>query len=556
MSDPWGQFKDAEADPWSQFKDAPKVQRRQAPLPKATLGQDISGAMANLNRGLGVGDEIVGGLSAVGGMMRGESPRNAFNQGMARQRAMEDDFAVRHPRIAATMRGIGMAGTVAAPAGVFAQAGMRGAALTGALQGGAYGALDRGSPSQRANAMNVGIGAGAVIGAGASKVPGVVNALASRAPRPSPQRLLRDKGVFLTPGQRMGGMARQTENVARRAPILGPAIDSAAARSNASMNRSVGIQALEPIGGTIPRGVKPGFEMVRYVDAEIGKHYDRAAALVPVVQPDARIATEIADLGARATNDLSDDAARQLGRILQSRLGRVANSNMSGADLKRVHAELGSLGRKAARSNDLDQQLMGDYIEEARGSLMDLLGRHNPRAEQLVRQADQSWTIYKTMNTAAKAASARGGVFLPGQLNSAATRGAGGMGVNMAGKGQGRLQEFASAAAQVMPDQFGNPGTANALGAGSLGTLAVTGQLDKAIPPVVALTAAATPYMLMGRKVIESLPANASRGQLQAAAQRLVALGQKDPAVAALAREVLSRAGRIGGETAVSATGP
>jgi hypothetical protein len=144
-------------------------------------------------------------------------------------------------------------------------------------------------------------------------------------------------------------------------------------------------------------------------------------------------------------------------------------------------------------------------------------------------------------------------VFLPGQLNSAARQSAKRLGSNMAGKGAGSLQDVAAAASRTLPDQFGNPGTANAVGAGA----GVVGLINDPVTTAAVgggLLAGSAPYMLMARKVVEELPPEASRSQAQLAIAQLDDLIAKDPAVQALKDQLLQRFARYGGAAAGSAS--
>ena len=92
----------------------------------------------------------------------------------------------------------------------------------------------------------------------------------------------------------------------------------------------------------------------------------------------------------------------------------------------------------------------------------------------------------------------------------------------------------------MLPDSYGNPGTANAVGLGALGAQALYNPAGAAAT-ATGLGVVATPYFLMGRKVIEQLPENATQAELQRAAQQLAELATKDPAVAELRRQVAAR---------------
>lgn len=154
---------------------------------KPSLMKNVTGAMANLNRGLGIGDELAAGANTVRDVVTGNSGPNVFQtykDEMKGQRKTEDSFNADHPHVAALARGTGNAVASALPGGpganAFANGGralnaVRGA-VTAATTGAAYAAVDRGSMSERLKAASdashdpvtlaLGAGAGALAARG------------------------------------------------------------------------------------------------------------------------------------------------------------------------------------------------------------------------------------------------------------------------------------------------------------------------------------------------------------------------------------------------------
>lgn len=164
--------------------------RYEAQTAKPTRGQrrsltsEVTGLMANFNRGLGIGDEIAAAgntlVDAVRGEVRPEGPgmtgairglASGFQRNMAEQRAIEDDFSTRRPVVAAGARGVGMTVPAAVPAGAMTaptslmSAGARGA-VTAGTEAGLYELADRGTIQERVGAANRAIGPAMVVGGG------------------------------------------------------------------------------------------------------------------------------------------------------------------------------------------------------------------------------------------------------------------------------------------------------------------------------------------------------------------------------------------------------
>ena len=528
-----------------------------APKPKRSWQGEVTGFMANVNRGLGIGDEMAAGFKTGVNIFSGKVPITEagadFRRSMADQRQIEDSYAADRPNVAALARGTGMAATAAVPAGntasLFTQGSRianmaRGAGLA-ATQAGAYAAVDRGTIGERGAAAGRAMVDPATLALGAG---GGALATRRKLPTPKPAKaptsgdILADIGVSSTIPQRMGRSAKGIEDLGKRAPILGPAQIGYQERQLGQLNRGVGLKALEPVGIGIPKEIKPGFEMVEYVDKKLGDVYDEAANMTPVVRMDDTLLSEAETIGAKVA-DLTESEQRLWASSLKDKLTRLSSGEVTGKMVKQIQSEVRGLrAEHAKKGNDT---LAGMYGELER-AIIGTVARANPQAASLIAKADEGWKVYSMMNDAARAASAKGGVFLPGQLNTQVRRAADRMGSNMAGKGKGPLQDIATAASEIIPDSYGNPGTANAIGLGGAGVGLMTEPVTT-LAVGAGLAAAATPYMLAGRKVLETLPPTASRAQLAEAARKLAELASRDPEVAALQREVAARLSRAAG---------
>jgi hypothetical protein len=190
MADPWAVKSVEKEDPWAVRSVRPAKRR---------VTQDVTGAAANLNRGLIIGDELQALGATAEGLLTGrhrfglDKPgnpivnnalmlRDAYTNELAGQRQREDEFSEARPRVAALSRGTGNALTMAAPVGPGAQAFATGGRAVNALRGAtvasatgaATAALDRGSASERLAgasrasydpvALGLGAGVGAAVG--------------------------------------------------------------------------------------------------------------------------------------------------------------------------------------------------------------------------------------------------------------------------------------------------------------------------------------------------------------------------------------------------------
>lgn len=204
MSSPWDNF----VPPQAVHKGAPGWMR------------DVTGFLASVNRGLGVGDEVAAAGNTAANLIRGkirlaDIPAD-LAASMAMQRQAEDGFTAQHPLVAAAARGTGNALLAAAPIGpgaeAFAGGGVATNALRGAttagLTGAAYGAVDRGTLAQRAHAAAAAaadpltLALGAVGGAAATtKVPSVAPSYDQLVTaKKAAYKAMDDAGVSVAPG--------------------------------------------------------------------------------------------------------------------------------------------------------------------------------------------------------------------------------------------------------------------------------------------------------------------------------------------------------------------
>lgn len=492
MADPWGEFQDARpvkgADPWSEFADAKpaaKAPAKPKAAPKRTLIEEAAGALANVNRGLLVGDELVAGLGTAIDVVSGKAKSlgdipNIYAQNMKTQRGIEDDFAERRPNAASLARGTGAAATLAIPAGnaanIYAQSprllnAARGAVAAG-VQGAAAGLADRGTAQERlATASKAAIDP-VTLGLGA--VGGALAPARAGQPRTKPVsdnvKALRAEGVPLTPGQAYGGAAKMTEDAMTSTPILGTAIQDARRSGLERFNTAAANRALSHVNAKVPEGVKPGNDTIAYVGDLLSLKYD---ALLPKggVRADPGFADDVARNVVPVAETLTPQARDQLLSIVESRVNSRMNTagGMDGQTYQRVQSELKTLAGRFSGSTDADQRAIGDAITGISGALRDAAGRQNSSFGGQLKRLDRAYAEFKRVEGAASAVAADGGVFTPAQYQGAVRAGDKTAGKRQFARGAALGQDFAGAAKDVLPSKVPDSGTA---GRGMVGALA------------------------------------------------------------------------------------
>ena len=510
----------------------------------------------------GLADEISAGLNTVLPLDRGTVSgfgeggfRQAYDSNLAAVRGVDATDARQMP----LTRGAGqLVGAVAAPGSMaggryiaaapsMLSAAGRGAGV-GAMAGAAYGAGSAEGPIEsrlqgaQAGAMT-GAVAGGALSAGGRAVGGVVDNAMGRmmtGPRAQAVQTLRDNGVSLTPGQAIGGLAKTAEDIGQRLPILGTAIRGARDRAGESLNRAVGNRALNSIGEGVPAEIPVGGEMVSHVRDRLGSEFDRAYSMVPEINPnDPELLAGMARIG-QSKADLPPAMQQQFDGIVSERLARLQGAT-TGQNVGAVRSELNTLASGYLRSQDPAQQALGGMIAELGNELDGAITRASPEAGQILSQAREGYADYIRLERASTAAGGR--PFAAGQLETAVRTSDGSVRRGAMGRGEARMQDLSSAARQVMPDQFGNPGTADTGGVLALGALHGA-NLPAGLAADAALATGASIYSRMGRQIVERLPANASRRELEAAAKELDGLAAQDSNVISLRDEIARRIGQ------------
>jgi hypothetical protein len=543
--------------------------------PPKGIADTISGLMANVNRGLGVGDELAAGANTIRDVVTGKSGPDlvqTYKDELAGQRNRESSFATAHPNAAALARGTGMAATAAIPAGnsanLLAQSprlvNMARGAVTGGLTAAAYGAADAGSPAERLKAASEGATNPLALGLGA--VGGGLGPAASRGagrgPSPDVAALVKE-GVNLTPGQARGGLAKTAEDIATSAPILGTAIQEARKSGLQSFNRAVVNRALKPIGEALPDHIETGTEAVKYAGDTLSAAYKKTLP-EGTVRPDARFVADVNKNVTPLAETLSKDNQDALQGILAKRVTDVSKANdnlLDGKTFQKIVQGLDYEIGRFANSADPDHVAMSQALGATKDAIESAAMRQNPTFATAKNKIDLGWANLARVERAAGGAGADGGIFTPAQYNSAISASetkVGGRNRRMA-RGEGLNQDLAQAAKAVLPSKVPDTGTATrgamiSLAAHAPGAVvgAITGGGPGALAGMAATTgglaAASRAYSPQAMAAFNAaLRSNISQREAASAVGQLGRIAAKEPAARALYREALQRLGRTAG---------
>lgn len=309
------------------------------------------------------------------------------------------------------------------------------------------------------------IAAGAAFGGAVPAAVGGVARLVSPNASLNPQlNLLRSEGVRPTVGQTLGGVANRIEEKATSLPIIGDAIASARRGAAQDLNRAAFNRALEPIGERLPAGTT-GREAVQFVDDALSARYNR---LLPrmTLRADQQFNNEIAQLrGSVNTGAIDPTAAKAFNRILQNDvLGKFRGQQaLTGQTLKDIEADLGMHVRRLAGSQDADQRLVGDALQEVQATLRRTLERANPQQADELRAINTGWANFKRVQRAAAGLGSEEGIFTPAQLQSAVKALDRSKDKARFAEGNALMQDLSEAGKTVLGNKVPDSGTAGRL---------------------------------------------------------------------------------------------
>lgn len=240
---------------------------------------------------------------------------------------------------------------------------------------------------------------------------------------PADVRALVDEGVQLTPGQIMGGASRRVEEGLTSLPVLGDAIKAAQRRGIESFDTVAINRSLEPIGQTLPKGLK-GHEAVAHAQQALGDAYE---ALLPKMKGDLNrgLSQELATIRQMGVDGLPEAQAGQLSRIIANEVEKrfTPQGLASGETLKNIESKLGKLAKDFKRSENYDVRTMGDAVEETQAALRRMVENVNPGYGKELAAVNEGYANFKRVQKAAGAIGAKDGVFTPAQLQSAVKAG-------------------------------------------------------------------------------------------------------------------------------------
>ena len=298
-------------------------------------------------------------------------------------------------------------------------------------------------------------------------------------------------------------------------PLIGSVIQGGQRKSMESFNRATIDQALAPIGEKLPASAQVGHGAVDYAATKLGDAYD---ALLPKLtgRITPQLQSDIAGVQSAASK-LPPEQAGQLERIIKNEVvDRFTGGVASGEVLKNIESKLGGIATNMRRSGDYDIRELGDGVQNLQAGVRRMIEDVNPQYSGELNKINTGWANLIRVQRAAGSAGARDGVFTPAQL-IAAVKGSDRSknGANYA-RGNALMQDFASAARDVLPSTVPDSGTAGRLMMGNILAGGAGHFLNEPMIPAgaaIGSIAAALPYSSIGMNMLRHYATDAPQAR-------------------------------------------
>lgn len=339
----------------------------------------------------------------------------------------------------------------------------------------------------------VGATVGSVAGTAATKLAGqALNPLASKA-----EQTMKDLGVQLTPGQIVGGQAKDIESFAANLPLVGGYISDAKEKALFSFNKGIINKTLGRIQDKLPEDVI-GRDAVAYTQGKVDEAYNDVLSRISYkldFQSYGKMLKAVKSPPSVLDRTRVKD---ELDTLVFSRLPK--GEAIEGDAYKAIEAGMRARISQLSRGSVSDQDV-AKALKEASDALKEGMKKQNPKEVPTLRRIDAAYRDLTIMENAASKTGTQNGVFTPKQYQAAVREGDITKRKRQFAAGKARGQDVSEAAVEVME---GSP-SYNLEGRLAYNLLGGAGLLSNlSVAPVLAITAPVM-YSDSGLKVMNTL---------------------------------------------------
>lgn len=273
-----------------------------------------------------------------------------------------------------------------------------------------------------------------------------------------------NRGVELTPGQRMGGALKSIEDKLTSYPIVGGMIEAGRKKSIEGFDKAAFKQVLDPIGGVVPK--EAGREGMQVVEQQVKAAYNELLPnltfkVTPTFDQNMQQLSQLAD---GLPHNLGDTFNKNIVQIVGKRIG--PQGTMDGVDFKKVESELSKKAKSYLASPNASEQDLGTAYKQALVNLRQGLAESNPDMAAELAKTNAAFAKLSILRDAASKANTQD-MFSPAQLAAAVRRADTSAGKNRTASGTAMMQDLSDAAVSTLPSKLPDSGTASRLATSS-----------------------------------------------------------------------------------------
>lgn len=270
--------------------------------------------------------------------------------------------------------------------------------------------------------------------------------------------------VALTLGQSIGGNVKRVEEGLKSVPVLGSLIRDSEGRAVAAFNRATINKVLEPVGESLPADVDIGHEALKYANSAVSDAFNK---VLPKLKwsPDAGFAQDLAEIKP-TLGDLPESFANTFKNIIETKLGPsvlgsgAASGQLAGKQIQNVTSSLNHYISEYGNSQVAGERLLAGALRDVKEALVDSIERQNPAHAAELKNANTAFALLSRVGQAAQRRATSHGVFSAGDLLNAVKQGDRSARRRMFQSGDALLQDWATAAHEVLANKLPDSGTA------------------------------------------------------------------------------------------------
>jgi len=301
---------------------------------------------------------------------------------------------------------------------------------------------------------------------------------------------LASEGVRATVGQKVGGAIKDLEESLKSVPFVRELIKGSQNRGIHDFNRAAINRALDPIGKSLPKGMKPGTRAIDYAHSTLSQAYED---LLP------KLSGKLDDELVNVVNQV-DDLAKQLPEAESKQLTSLIEQNVfkkfgkdgsiSGEQLNDALSRVKGLIRKFGKSENPNHQIMSEALESVETAVMDMLKRYNPTQAGKLESLRLGWANLMRVEKASVLAANADGIFTPAQLMAAVKATDSSLRKTSVAHGKSLMQDLAVRGQNVLAPTLADSGTAFRVAPWAIAAGAGAAGQQGWISPETALTVA------------------------------------------------------------------